>query len=164
MKDPHIARVEKEPLARWAGNVLGQLPPRPAPPGLVALILADLRRRQAAPWYQQSWRMWSGPVQMAAAVLIGGIFAAVWWFLLPQADAVSLSASQAAAAQLEVVRPITAVSSIVASIGKALLLVLRSFNTWALASVIGILVIAWSTALGLGTACWRMAGGGHQDP
>lgn len=156
MNDP---RHNEEPLARWAGNVLGQLPHRTAPRGLAPLILAAVARQRSVPWYRRPWRLWPGSARMLSATLVGGSFAALWWFLLPQADTVSASAAQAAAAQWEVVRPWAALSTLVSAVGKALLLVARGLNPWVLVALGGLLALLWSTTLGLGTACWRMAAG-----
>lgn len=161
MKDP---RHPEDPLARWAGNVLGQLPDRTAPPSLAPRILAAVARHAMRPWYQRPWLQWPVALQVVAVVLMIGVIAAAWGLLLPRADAVSTSAAELAASHLGVVRPVGTLASVAGALGNALLLVLRGLNSWVTVAGLGILALFWSTTLGLGTACWRLAGGGsHRD-
>jgi hypothetical protein len=158
MKDP---RHPEDPLARWAGGVLGQLPDRTAPPSLAPRILAAVARHAMRPWYQLQWPL---PLQALAVVLMISAIAAAWGLLLPRADAVGTSAAELAASQLGVVRPVGTLASLASALGNALLLVLRGLNSWVTVAGLGILALFWSTTLGLGTACWRLAGGGsHRD-
>lgn len=156
MKDPH---THDDGLARWASDVLRQLPTRPAPVALAPRVLAAVARLQSRPWYRQPWRLWPLALQVLSTVLVAGALAALWWFLLPRADAVGTSAAQLAASQWEMARPVTARADLLGALFKAVLLVLRGLNTWVIAAALGALALAWSTTLGLGTACWRMAAG-----
>lgn len=159
MKDP---RHPEDPLARWAGNVLGQLPDRTAPPSLAPRILAAVARHANRPWYQRPWLQWPAAVQFLSVVLMISVMAAAWSLLLPRADAVGTSAAELAASRLELVRPVGAFTGLLGALGNALLLVLRGMNSWVTVAGVGILALFWSTTLGLGTACWRLAGGGSQ--
>ncbi|MBL9171943.1 MAG: hypothetical protein JNL10_00285 [Verrucomicrobiales bacterium] len=157
MKDP---RHPEDPLARWAGNVLGQLPDRTAPPSLAPRILAAVARHANRPWYQRPWVQWPVALQWVAVALMLSAIAAAWGLLLPRADAVGTTAAELATSQLDLVRPVGSLASMLGALGNALLLILRGLNSWVTVAGVGILALFWSTTLGLGTACWRLAGGG----
>lgn len=63
-------------------SVLRQLPPRKAPSGLEARVLAELSRRAALPWWRKSFAHWPAAVRaaffavsaLAAALAVGGLF------------------------------------------------------------------------------------------
>lgn len=161
MKDPHNPQ---EPMAQWADRVLRQLPARPAPPGLAPLILAAVGRQGRRPWYRQPWLQWPAGLRVLSGVLVGAAFVALWWFLLPRADAVGSSAAQMAALPFDVLRPFAAVSNLLAALGRASLLVVRGLNNGVVVAAVAAVALVWSTTLGLGTACWRMAAGQPQHP
>jgi hypothetical protein len=156
MSDP---RKHDEPLAAWTDHALKQLPARPAPATLAPRILAALARRRALPWYRTPWFNWPRHFQVLSAVLAAAVVGVGLWLILPHTDAVTLASAKQAAGNLEIVRPVSVTASILGTLGNAFLLVVKSLNTWVLAGLLGAFALVWSTTLGLGTACWRMASG-----
>jgi hypothetical protein len=151
-------RQNEEKLAAWAGQVLGQLPPRKAPTALAPRVLAALARRQAVRWFQRPWMNWPRHLQMMSFLLFTGMLAGIAWFILPHADAVGLASAKETLAQTEGVRSVSTTMEVFSTLGGAVLTVLRYMNTWLLAGVLGGLALLWCSCLGLGTACWRLAG------
>lgn len=152
-------RTSQEPLAEWTDQVLRQLPARRAPATLAPRILQAIARQRALPWYRRPWMEWPRLHQVITAVATLLILGVGGWWVLPHADAVSLTAATEAASQLETVREVSATASILKSLGQALVLVVRSLHTWVLAILLGLAALIWTTTLGLGTACWRLASG-----
>lgn len=148
-----------DPLASWTDQVLKQLPPRPAPSSLIPLVLAAVARRRALPWYRQPWFSWPGPVRLLTAVAASLVLGLGIWLVLPHAEVVSLASAKQAAAQFETVREVHTTADILKSLGSALLLVLKSLNSWVLAGILGAFALLWSTTVGLGTVCWRLTSG-----
>ncbi|MCW5557195.1 MAG: hypothetical protein KIT22_05100 [Verrucomicrobiae bacterium] len=155
----HTSPEPQDPLARWADGILRQLPDRPAPAGLAERILQAVARHRALPWHRRPWTQWPAGLQVLAGLMAAGVLAAMWWLLLPEADAMTRSAAQAASSRLDALGPWSAVVSLVQSLANALILVLRGLNPWMLAAGAGFLAILWTTTLGLSTACWRLAMG-----
>ncbi len=148
-----------DPLASWTDQVLKQLPPRPAPSSLAPRVLAAVARCRALPWYRQPWFSWPLSVRLLTAFAASLVLGLGIGLVLPHADAVSLASAKQAASQLETVREVHATAGILKSLGNALLLVLQSLNGWVLAALLGAFALLWSTTLGLGTVCWRLASG-----
>ncbi|HAB16185.1 MAG TPA: hypothetical protein PLX89_12840 [Verrucomicrobiota bacterium] len=152
-------RQPQEPLAAWADHTLKQLPPRPAPKTLAPRVLAALARQRALPWYRQTWFQWPRHLQVFAGLVAAAVFGAGIWFLIPHADTVSFELARQAAQQFEPVREVGVTAGILKTLGSALLLLVKSLNGWALAGLLAVAAFIWSTTLGLGTACWRLASG-----
>ena len=152
-------RKHDEPLAAWTDHALKQLPLRPAPPTLAPRIREALARQQTLPWYRAPWLKWPRHFQVLSAVLAAVVAGLGVWLVLPHTDAVTLASAQQAASQLEIIRPVSTTAGILSALGNAFLLVLKSLNSWILAGLLGAFAFVWSTTLGLGTACWRMAAG-----
>ncbi len=102
---------------------------------------------------------WPRGYQVITALAAFAVICAGGWWLLPHADAVSLSSAAGAASQLESVREVSTTADILRSVGQALILVVRNLNSWVLAGVLAMFALIWTTTLGLGTACWRLAAG-----
>jgi len=152
-------RQSDDSLAAWADQVLKQLPPRPAPASLAPRVLAALARQQVLPWYRQPWFVWPRHIQILAALASAVIIGLGVWFILPQADSVNLVSAKQAVSQFETVREAHATAEILKSLGSAIVLVVKSLDGWLLAGVLAAFALVWSTTIGLGTACWRLASG-----
>ncbi len=89
------------------------------------------------------------------------LVAALSWLIIPHGDAVSLEAAKQAALQSEMVRPVAATVNttfeVAGTLGHAGRLLLKALPAWTLAAVLGGAAFVWCTALGLGTAAWRLA-------
>lgn len=66
-----MARLTPEQLEQQIHAVLRSQPPRRAPRSLETRVLAELARRQALPWWQQSFAQW--PLPMRVAFLISSL-------------------------------------------------------------------------------------------
>ncbi len=58
-----------DPLERWAGQALRDLPPRRAPRSLETRVMAEIERRAARSWWQRSFMDW--PAAARIAFLLG---------------------------------------------------------------------------------------------
>src|SRR5579859_2751463 len=80
--DPNEAERRLENVIDRA---LGELPLRRAPAGLEARVLAELSRRAALPWWQQSFTGWPGIARVGfvvmCVVLVGLAFLGGVWAL-----------------------------------------------------------------------------------
>ena len=148
-----------DPLASWADQTLKQLPSRQAPKTLAPRVMAVLARRQALPWYRQPWFAWPRSYQVLAAGLAAALIGFGLWWLWPHSETVSLASAKQAVSQFEAVQDVSVTAGILKSLLNALVLVLKSLNSWVLAAALGLFALIWSTTLGLGTACWRLANG-----
>ena len=152
-------RSSQEPLAEWTDQVLRQLPARRAPASLAPRILQAIARQRALPWYRRPWMEWPRLYRVITAVATLLVLGFGGWWILPHADVVSLSAATEAASQFETVREVSVTAGILKSLGQAVLLVVRSLHAWVLAGLLGLAALIWTTTLGLGTVCWRLASG-----
>lgn len=152
-------RRNEEKLAAWADQALKQLPARRAPATLAPRVLAALAKQRALPWYRQPWLNWPRHFQVLSFVLFAGLLGAITWFLLPHADALTLANAKQTLAQTEGGRSVFSVMGIFSTLGNAVLTVLRYTNAWVVAVALGALAFLWCSCVGLGTACWRLAGG-----
>ena len=148
----------KDPLAAWADQALRQLPARRAPATLAPRVLAAMARQKSQAWHQRPWLDWPRHFQLLSFALFAGLVGAAVWFLAPHADAVSLANAKETFAQAEGVRTVSTAVDVLSTLGSAMVLVLRSAHLWVIASVCGVLAILWCSCVGLGTACWRLAG------
>src|SRR5438445_13017293 len=70
-------RHESRGLEAWADRALKGLPELEAPATLARRVLAEIERRERAPWYRQSWQMWPIPVRAAAFMTLACLFGAI---------------------------------------------------------------------------------------
>lgn len=144
------------PLKRWADSALRQLPSRKAPDGFALRVLTEIRRRANLPWYQRPWTQWPGLHQWLSAlmviVLVVGIFG-VGIPLLQSTAAQSPAAVRASAA----IDSFGAVQSAAFRITPYLRQLAGQLSSTHLLLVVGSLIAAWLSTLGLGAACWRVA-------
>ena len=74
-------RRAEDRLAQLLSRELGALPLRRAPASLEARVFAELARRQALPWWRQSFRAWPMAAQVAFAVVALAVTHALFWVL-----------------------------------------------------------------------------------
>lgn len=68
-------------LAQLVASELRALPMRRAPASLQSRVFAELARRQALPWWRQSFRAWPLAAQIAFAVVALAVTHALFWVL-----------------------------------------------------------------------------------
>ena len=155
---PAMKPDPKDPLAVWADQALRQLPARRAPATLAPRVLAASARQKASAWHQRPWLDWPRHFQLLSLALFAGLVGAVVWFLAPHADAVSLANAKQSLAQNEGLRTVSIAVDVLSTLGSAMVMVLRSAHLWVIASACGAMAFLWCSCVGLGTACWRLAG------
>jgi hypothetical protein len=130
-------------------DALGELP---APPALANRILAAIEQRAAAPWYRQSWSTWPLALRGASLTVLllafGGLCFGAWdlthgatnstWLSSWTADALALWRTLGVLVNTTV--------SLISHLGVGVLAI-------GAALVLG----AWTTCIGLGTAYVRLA-------
>lgn len=62
-------------LEKAIHETLRALPPRKAPSGFEARVLAEIARRDALPWWHRSWAYWPAPVRWAFLALSAAVCA-----------------------------------------------------------------------------------------
>ncbi len=152
MKPP---QKDMDPLVQWTGQVLRQLPQRPAPPELATKILAEIRRRANLPWYQRPWILWPTPQKwcsaLALAVVLVGTFGIGFPFL--EDSAAQSLVGQRASVAFDYLGSLQAIST---SVGRSLRLTLSHISTTTFTLAAASLVAVWLSTLGLGALCWRV--------
>lgn len=155
-------RKHDEPLAQWADRTLRQLPDRRAPSTLAPRVLARIAQRRVRAWYRQPWFEWPRAYQIGAGCLAAALITIAMWVVWPHAESVNLDSAKQVATQFEPVREVSTVAGVVNALVGAALVVLKSLSGWALVGILAGFALIWSTTLGLGTACWRLAMGSQR--
>lgn len=83
-------------LAQLVAGELRALPLRRAPESLQSRVFAELARREALPWWRQSFRAWPVAAQAAFAVLALAVTQALFWVLAGPGVSGAVHAVQAA--------------------------------------------------------------------
>jgi hypothetical protein len=146
--------TNNDPLAAWTDRALKQLPLRSAPASLMMQVLAAIRRQASLPWYRRPWLTWPRGFQLGSALAMSGLVGLVVW-LVTQSGAPAEAATVAHRAESS----FTLIGSIADTLGRAVLLLLRSLSTPVVIGLLTMVGAAYLTCLGLGTACWRVACG-----
>lgn len=151
-----MKRNHNDKLEAWADHALRQLPGRRAPAGLSARVLAEIQRREAAPWYSRPWLEWNPAAKLASAATLPALGYFVWGVALPWLKSALFAApiAKEAAATYEAA---TAIGGAAAAVGRAGWLTVSQTNSTVLIGVAAVFAVAWFCTLGLGTACWRLA-------
>jgi hypothetical protein len=133
-------------------DALTRLPAPVAPPTLLPRVMAAVQRR---PWYARAWTTWPLPLQVAAAIALAGVAAAValaW----PSADAASRLLMARVAASLQ---PVSTASEGATEIFMAIDVLRRVFAPALGFAVVVVTVMSAACAV-VGAALARFALGG----
>jgi hypothetical protein len=152
----------QDPLARWAGNTLRQLPGRPAPAALRTAVLAEIQRRAERPWYQRPWLEWPLAAQIGSVgVLTGGALAG-YFMGMPwiQGVVAGSGVAQEAAATYQTA---SAFGDAAGAIGRSGSRVLARVPTATWLALAAAAATVWLSMVGLGTAAWRVARAQHGE-
>lgn len=150
----HI-REGTDPLERWAGRALGELPEPRAPRDLLPGILERVRRPSATPWHRRPWMEWPLALRWASAGAMGLLLSLVGL----QGDAL-LEAATRAVQRVDALRLAQdAGSSLLSAASICLGAAARVWEhlprPWFLA-VVAALTALWISTVGLGAALWRL--------
>lgn len=146
---------DMEPLARWAGRALGELPEPRAPHDLLAGILERVRRGQPTPWHRKPWVEWPVALRWASAGA-AALFLALAWI---EGDAV-LDAARRAVRGMDAWRTVQEAGSGILAVASACLgAAARAWEhlprPWFL-GVVAALMALWISLLASGAALWRL--------
>lgn len=154
--DPRRNTTEgMDPLERWAGRALGELPEPKAPGDLLAGILERVRREPATPWHRRPWMEWPLALRWASACAVALLLSLAWF----HGDAV-VDAARGAVPRVDAWRTARdAGSSLLAVASACLGAAARVWEhlprPWFLA-VVAALTALWISTVGLGAALWRL--------
>lgn len=149
-----MARLTPAQLEQKLQAVLRAQPLRPAPRTLEARVLGEIARRQALPWWHQSFAFWPQPVKLAFLVLGVGLAALALLFSMHVLGVINTRAIQ------QVFEPLAtaghtlrlAVMSVSEMIGRLVPEVSPTVVYGGLALVGG----AYAVMLGLGATAYRV--------
>lgn len=68
-----MAKLTPEELEQKIHALLREQPVRRAPVSLESRVLGEIARRQALPWWQQSYSYWPNPMKLAFMVIATGV-------------------------------------------------------------------------------------------
>jgi len=144
-----------DPLERWAGRALGELPQPRAPRDLLPGILERVRREAATPWHRRPWMEWPLALRWASACAMALLLSLAWW----QGDAF-LGAAMRAVHRVDALRLARdAGSSLLSAASICMGVAARVWEhlprQWFLA-IVAALVALWISTVGLGAALWRI--------
>lgn len=130
---------------------LKSLPALDAPGTLAPRVMAALAARAALPWYRCAWQTWPRAGQVLALAALAAVFA-------------GLAVAGGQLFHNSGVRPtggwfatVSLVTSLLATVGEALLLAVKHLHPAWLAAGLLVLSAGWLSCLGLGTAIFRLA-------
>ncbi len=140
-------------LAGLIGAELRALPPLRAPAALQTRVFAELARRQALPWWRQSFRDWPMAAQFGFALLALGLTHLLFWSPAgPALQGLTESLRDLAVGALHWVQAAASSIAILRSVARDLLAALPS--SWLLAGAMA-LVSSMLLLLGSGTLVYR---------
>lgn len=136
----------EQQLERWAHRTLRQLPERRAPRDLTGLVLHEIERRAALPWWRRDFASWpmAAKVALFAVLLIcvkGGLTLTTW-----------LLGSIHPSPAIDALSP--EVVWLEALIG-ALATLIKGIPTLWIQAGLAVLALLYGTLFGLGTAAYR---------
>jgi hypothetical protein len=144
-----------DPLERWAGRALGELPEPKAPRDMLPGILERVRREAATPWHRRPWMEWPVGLRWTSACAMALVVSLVGL----QGDAF-LEAAMRAVQRVDALRMAQdAGSSLLSAASMCLGVAARVWEQlprpWFLA-VVAALMALWISTVGLGAALWRL--------
>lgn len=131
------------------------LPELAAPSALQQRVMTAIRQGAAAPWYRRSWQYWPASLQWGSLAFLLTSFGALifaGWDLSRAADVAAIRAEFGG-----FFTGVSAVWSILHALLAAVVLVAKHLGTWFMVGCGLALALGYAIAVGLGTACVRLA-------
>lgn len=149
-----MAKLTPEQLEQKIHALLREQPVRRAPSSLEARVMGEIARRQALPWWHQSYAYWPNPIKLTFLVLATGVAGVAVLFSmqllgLVSADSVTQVFSPVVGAYLTLK---TACSTVIGLVTPSLSDISTTYIYAALAVVGG----AYAVMLGLGATAYRV--------
>ena len=149
---------DPQPESRWEIELdrrLKALPTRRAPATLAPRVMAALAARERLPWYRRTWWQWPPPAKMLSlSVAFVALGLLTWLAVYGSTDGLATSLLARLRAGTESLTPIW---SLFTSLAEALTIVLRQTTAIAWFLVVGFLLSAYLSCIGVGTALYRIA-------
>lgn len=139
-------------LGRWADEVLRQLPGHRAPASLLPRVRTAVMRLRTLPWYQRPWLQWPLGFRLMSLFFAAGFSAILSSSVLPH-----VPTAPTASEIVPGYAPVVSLANATAATARAVEHAIVHSDAWIVALILGVLAALWFLALGLGTACWRLA-------
>lgn len=144
---------DDQKLERLIHQTLRDLPPRRAPRGLEARVLAEIERRAALPWWRHSVAHWPIPARAACMVLLLAVAALVVMLGGWVTGGVELTNLRAELAlHFPMLRALAGLGRTLADVGAMLVHSLPTLWLYGAAAIVGVLYLAF---FGIGTLAYR---------
>lgn len=153
--NPSDSNPENRAWVAELDRQLRALPDHPAPPSLIAAVLARLEQQAHAPWWHQSWWAWPKPVQIASLLLSSAAIATLTLLVAAVGDAVV--DSYLYAAWLECLAQCRSAGRTLATLGDATHSLLRQLPGAVLPTVTTVWLTFYLAVLALGTVLYRLS-------
>lgn len=142
-------------LEQWLHRELRQLPDHRAPEALRARVSAAIAARERLPWWKKSFAQWpQGGRWLFLAVALLIVMGSVYGTFAMTQEVSLTSVQKSAGGWLVMFKPL---SSLLAVIGNALWLVVKTVPTYFWWAMGGVITAAYLTCVGLGTLGYRLA-------
>lgn len=149
-----MAKLTPEELEQKIHALLREQPVRRAPVSLESRVLGEIARRQALPWWQQSYSYWPNPMKLAFMVLATG---ATGVAVLLSMQVVGLVSAESVS---QVFAPITGAWHTLSVLGGALGGIVRPYlpnlSSTYLYAALAVVGGAYALMLGLGATAYRL--------
>ncbi len=142
-------------LEREIDEALKALPELSAPKALSSRVLSAIARGTAEPWYRRSWEYWPAELRygaLAVLVVCFGAFCFASW-QLTRAAGVRLAVQEVG----QLFSGVFAFSGALLTVLNGLVLALKHVHPAILLGSVTAFAAAWALAVGLGTACAKLA-------
>lgn len=149
-----MARLTPEQLEQKIHAVLREQPPRRAPMSLEARVLGEIARRQALPWWQQSYAFWPNSIKLSFLVVATGVAGVILLLSMQLLGVVSGESIR------QLFEPVFGAINTVRAATSALMglvnLTLPDISTTYLYAGLAIIGGAYAVMLGLGATAYRV--------
>ena len=150
--------IRQSPPDDWEALLdreLKRLPERPAPTTLVPRVMAAIQARARLPWYRQAWSTWPHFAQGFSLAVLSLLLGALTYACLHFPE---LGAPDAFRAQLDTwLAPLAALWTVGQSLGDVVVALCSKTGGWICVGLGIMCVTAYLSAVGAGTALYRLA-------
>lgn len=149
-----MARLTPEQLEARIHNLLREQPVRRAPISLEARVLGEIARRQALPWWHQSFSRWPVPVRLAFVAL--SLAAVVAALLVSMQVAGVLQAGTLTALFQPIVQGVETLRRAFGALGELGRSLVPGVSMQWIYIALAVLGAAYATVIGLGATAYRL--------
>jgi hypothetical protein len=146
---------DQKELEQMVGRALRRLPELRAPDTLLPRVMTAIQMRASLPWYRQPWQAWPAPLRgLSLTVMLGcfgGLCLAAWQ--LTQLEGVAALGREVG----QLFAGVSAFLNVLSALLHSALLVAKKLGTGVIVGCLLLVVAAYTTCLGLGSVCVRLA-------